>query len=346
MLESVENKENAVGITSHDVARLAGVSQPTVSRALRGDTRVSAATRAKVREAATALNYVPSEAGRSLSTRSTRRIGVLVTDLTNPFYPHLIAPLHDELEQLDHRMMLFTERTEAAVAADRLLDRSIDGVVLATVTLDSTLPQELRRRELPFVFLNREGGSPSGDAAVVDNRLGGEIAARELVRLGHRHIAGIFGPENTSTGRDRELGFRLALADAEIALRQAHTRHGPFEFETGAKALAELLETTPAPTAVFCGNDVIALGALDTAKRAGVAVPDELTVIGFDDIPMASWAAFELTTIRHDMHEMARAAARLLVERISGTVDSAEPRRVVLEPELIARGTHAPFAAR
>ncbi|MPY98015.1 MAG: LacI family DNA-binding transcriptional regulator [Actinophytocola sp.] len=330
-----------MGITSHDVARLAGVSQPTVSRALRGDTRVSAATRAKVREAATALNYVPSEAGRSLSTRSTRRIGVLVTDLTNPFYPHLIAPLHDELERLDNRMMLFTERTEAAVAADRLLDRSIDGVVLATVTLDSTLPAELRRRDLPFVFLNREGGSPTSDAAVVDNRLGGEIAARELVRLGHRHIAGIFGPENTSTGRDRELGFRLALADAEIALRQTHTRHGPFEFETGAKALADLLETTPAPTAVFCGNDVIALGALDTAKRAGVAVPDELTVIGFDDIPMASWAAFELTTVHHDMHEMARAAARLLVDRISGSADSAEPRRVVLEPELVRRGTHA-----
>lgn len=336
-----------MGITSHDVARLAGVSQPTVSRALRGDARVSADTREKVRAAAAALNYVPSEAGRSLSTRSTRRIGVLVTDLTNPFYPHLIAPLHDELERLDHRMMLFTERTEAAVAADRLLDRSIDGVVLATATLDSNLPAELRRRELPFVFLNREGGSPDGDAAVVDNRLGGELVARELIELGHRHIAGIFGPENTSTGRDREAGFRQALAEAGLALPQARVRRGPFEFDTGASALPDLLDATPAPTAVFCGNDVTAFGALDAAKRAGIKVPDELTVIGFDDIPMAAWAAFELTTIRHDLHEMARTAARLLVERLSGAVAS-EQRRVVFTPEFVARGTHgqAPVEAR
>lgn len=328
-----------MGITSHDVARLAGVSQPTVSRALRGDPRVSEETVRKVRAAAEALNYVPSEAGRSLSTRTTRRVGVLVTDMTNPFYPHLIGPLHDELERLDHRMMLFTERSDAAVAAERLLDRSIDGAVLATATLDSALPAELRRRGLPFVYLNREGSSPA-DAVVVDNRLGGELAARELVELGHRHIAGVFGPENTSTGRDREQGFRGALAEAGIALPASLVRHGPFEFETGLAALPELLAAPTAPTAVFCGNDVVAVGVLDAAKRVGVAVPDELTVIGFDDIPMASWAAFELSTVRHDLNEMAGTAARLLVERLSGEA-AAPPRRTILTPDFVARRTHA-----
>ncbi|TCP45091.1 LacI family transcriptional regulator [Tamaricihabitans halophyticus] len=328
-----------MGITSRDVARLAGVSQPTVSRALRGDPRVSDETVRRVRQAAEALNYVPSEAGRSLSTRSSHRIGVLVSDLTNPFYPHLVGPLHDELEAHGYRMMLFTERSEAMGAAERLTDHSIDGLVLATSTLDSALPAELQRRELPFVYLNREGTTPA-DAVVVDNRLGGEQVANQLVASGHRHIGGIFGPDNTSTGRDRELGFRQALADAGIALRPAHTKHGPFEFETGRTALPELLAADPAPTALFCGNDVVAIGVLDAARRLGVQVPAELTVIGFDDIPMAAWTSFELSTVRHDLHEMARTAARLVVERVSGTY-TGEPRRIVLSPRFIERQTHA-----
>ncbi len=332
-----------MGITSRDVARLAGVSQPTVSRALRGDPRVSEETVRKVRMAAEALNYVPSEAGRSLSTRVTRRIGVLVTDLTNPFYPHLVAPLHDELEAQGYRMMLFTERSDAPAAAEQLVDGSIDGIVLATSTLDSALPAELNRRGLPFVYLNREGMAPA-DAVVVDNRAGGALAARQLIASGHRHIGGIFGPDNTSTGRDRELGFRQALADAGIALRPAHVRYGPFEFETGLTALPDLLAASPAPTALFCGNDVVAIGVLDAATRLGIEVPERLTVIGFDDIPMAAWARFQLTTVRHDLHRMARTAAQLVVERVSGAYEG-EPRRVVLTPRFVARRTHAEPAA-
>ncbi|MGH3381171.1 MAG: LacI family DNA-binding transcriptional regulator [Actinoallomurus sp.] len=330
-----------MSITSHDVARLAGVSQPTVSRALRDDPRVSVKTRERVRAAAAALSYVPSAAGRSLATRATRRVGVAVSDLTNPFYPYLVAPLHDELERLGYRMMLFTERDEDAVAAERLLDQSIDGVVLTTATTDSALPAELARRGLPFVFLNREDGADRADAAVVDNSGGAALVAAELARLGHRRVAGIFGPANTSTGRDRELGFRLALAEAGIGLPEARVRRGPFEFATGHRALTDLLAAEPAPTAVFCGNDVIAFGALDAARRTGVRVPEDLTVIGFDDIPMAAWAAFDLTTVRHDLREMARTAARVLVGRITGST-APSPERVVFPAAMVPRGTHAP----
>ncbi|MER5495410.1 LacI family DNA-binding transcriptional regulator [Streptomyces sp. NPDC002490] len=330
-----------MGITSHDVARLAGVSQPTVSRSLRGDPRVAPGTRERVLAAAAALNYIPSEAGRSLSTRATKRIGVVVTDLTNPFYPQLVAPLHDELERLGYRMMLFTERSEDAVAMERLLDQSIDGVVLTTATTDSMLSGELIRRGLPFVFLNREDDSERADAAVADNVAGARLVAAELARLGHRRIAGIFGAANTSTGRDRELGFRLALAEAGVGLPETHVRRGPFEFATGRDALAQLLAAGPAPTAVFCGNDVIAIGVLDAALKTGLRVPADLTVIGFDDIPMASWASFELTTVGHDMHAMARTAARLLVRRIAG-VDTAGTERVVFPAEMILRHTHGP----
>lgn len=338
-------------ITSHDVARFAGVSQATVSRALRGDARVSEATQGRVRRAAEALNYVPSEAGRSLSTRTTRRIGVLVSDLTNPFYPHLIGPLHDELERCDYRMMLLAERSDDALATERLLDHSIDGAVLTTTSTGSELPDALRRKQLPFVFLNRldgrEGGHGRGgvDAAVVDNERGGRIAAAELADLGHRAPALLGGSPDTSTGREREQGFVAGLADAGIALPDNRIRRGRYDFDTGYQGLPELLAADSSITAVFCGNDVVAIGAYNAALRAGVRIPDELTLIGFDDLPMASWEAFALTTIRYDLPVMARAAARLLVDRLSGEAPDAA-QRVVVDPEIVRRGTHAPPAAR
>ncbi|ATY12297.1 LacI family transcriptional regulator [Amycolatopsis sp. AA4] len=327
-------------ITSHDVARLAGVSQPTVSRALRGDHRVSEATRTRVREAADALGYVPSEAGRSLATRATHCVGVVVTDLTNPFYPHLIGPLHDTLEQHGYRMMLFAERSEAALETERLLDRSIDGVVLTTAVIGSGLPAELTRRGLPFVFLNRETGAGSADAAVVDNEAGGRLVAEELLRLGHTDLALIGGPAETTTGRDRELGFRMGLSEAGIGLPRRRVRQGPFDYGTGYDGLLDLMSEGLRPTAVFCGNDVIAIGAMNAARRLGLDIPGDLTVIGFDDLPMAAWETFDLTTVRHDLDGMAKAAAGLLVERLGG--NDEPPRRTVFAPSLVPRGTHAP----
>jgi len=328
-------------ITSRDVARLAGVSQPTVSRALRGDPRVAAETRARVESAVAALGYVPSEAGRNLVTRTAKRIGIVVSDLTNPFYPHLIGPLHDALEDHGYRMMVFTERSDSQVPVGQLVDGSVDGVVLLTSDVGSALPAELSRRRLPFVFLNRESGPGVGDAAVVENDLGGRLAAKHLTGLEHRRIAGIFGPQTTSTGRDREMGFRLALADAGIGLSPELTHRGPFEFDTGHRAMRELLALPSPPTAVFCGNDVVAIGALNAALAAGVRVPDELSLIGFDDIPMASWEVFQLTTIGHDLDLMARSAAELLVERIKDN-STGPPRRIMSTPHVVERSTTAP----
>lgn len=329
-----------MSITSHDVARFAGVSQATVSRALRGDARVSQATQDRVRRAAEALNYVPSEAGRSLSTRTTRRIGVLVSDLGNPFYPHLVGPVHDELEQRGYRMMLLAERSDDALATERLLDHSIDGAVLTTTTTGSGLPDALRRKELPFVFLNRVDGRDGADAAVVDNERGGRIAAEELIGLGHRAVGLLGGSAETSTGREREQGFVAGLADGGIPLPANRIRRGPYDFGTGYQGLSELLAADPSITAVFCGNDVVAIGAYNAALRTGIRIPDELTLVGFDDLPMASWEAFALSTIRYDLQAMAKAAARLLVDRLTGEAPEAA-QRFVVQPEFVPRGTHA-----
>jgi LacI family transcriptional regulator len=338
--------------TSFDVARLAGVSQPTVSRALRGEQSVAAETRRRVEEAAAALGYVTSHLGRGLATRRTRRIGVVAAELTNPFYPHLVGPLHDELERAGYRSVLYVERGDDPLTVRELADGSLDGVVLTTAPLESTLPQSLAERGVPFVQVNREVDGVVADAVVVDNVRGAKLLADLLLDLGHERIGAVFGPTWASTGRDREHGFRRALADRGRELPDSLTLHGPFGFEEGKRGLQSLLGTDDPPTAVFCGNDVLALGALDEAARRGLRVPDDLTVVGFDDISFASWARFDLTTVRCDLARLAAVGIELLLKRITGRRDKhgdshAEyHQRVVLPVEVVLRGSHGAPAAR
>lgn len=304
-----------MAVTSRDVARLAGVSQPTVSRALRDDPRVSEETKKRVREAAVLLGYVPSEAGRALSSGRTRRIGLLVTDLDNQFYSHIIAPLHRELEACGYQLVLHTETTDESVA-ERLIANGLDGVILATTTVESVVPVRLRDRGLPFVYFNRTAAYVDADATVVAPGAGFEAAVDRAIELGHRRIGAVLGPQNTSTGRSRELALRAALTERGLTLDADHVRHGPFDTETGDAATSELLALPAVPTLIFCANDVVAFGALNAARRAGVAVPGEVSIIGFDGLPAASWPLIELSTIAYDYAQMAREAGRLMVERI------------------------------
>ena len=325
--------------TSHDVARLAGVSQPTVSRALRDDPRVAEATRRRVRDAAAQLAYVPSRRGRSLSTRATGQVAVVVGDLGNPFYAEAVEHLHAALDAADRRMLVLTEPPDRAPDLERLLDGSIDGAILTTTRLGSTVPAQLAERGLPCVQLNRTVDDDALDACASANADGARAAAAELAALGHDAVGAIFGPADTSTGRDREAGFRAGLAAAGVALPDPRVRRGPFAYRTGHDGLRELLAAPAPPSAVFCGNDVIAIGALNAACALGVAVPERLTVLGFDDIAMAAWDVFGLSTVRQDLPEMARAAVALLLERVA---DPDRPaRRVTVPAVLVLRGSHA-----
>lgn len=325
--------------TSHDVARLAGVSQPTVSRALRNQQGVAPDTRRRIEEAAAALGYVPSQLGRGLATRVTRRIGIVAAELTNPFYPHLVEPLHDRFERAGYRSVLFAEREDNHVAFADLVDGLLDAVVLTTTVLGSPLPRELTQRGLPFVFLNRDGGDVAADAVVMDNALGARLVADLLVDSGHRRIGAVFGPRTTSTGREREAGFRGQLATHGLDLPSRATVSGPFSFAAGRAGIRALLSSEDRPSAIFCANDVLALGALDETTRMGLRVPQDVSIIGFDDITMAGWERFSLTTVHSDLAGLAGVAADLLLERIADP-DRA-PCRVIQRPELVLRGSHA-----
>lgn len=305
-----------MAVTSRDVARVAGVSQPTVSRALRDDPRLSSATKQRVREAAQLLGYVLSDAGRALSSGRTRRIGLLVTDLNNEFYHHIIAPVHHELESRGYQLLLHTESDDNGSAVDRLLANGMDGVVLATTTIDSTAPLRLRDRGLPFVYLNRTSTQVDADATVVDPVPGFTAAVRRAVEFGHRRVGAVLGPTNTSTGQSRELALRSALADHGLPLETRYVRRGPYDTAVGDAAVSELLELPEPPTLIFCGNDVVAYGALNAAVRTGVHVPRDVSIVGFDDLPPAAWPIVQLSTIAYDFEQMAREAARLAVRRI------------------------------
>jgi len=328
-------------VTSHDVARLAGVSQPTVSRALRDSPKVSAHTKRRVREAATALGYVPSETGRALSSGRTRRIGLLLTDLENQFYPHVIAPMHHELEAVDYQLVLQTESSDSGRVAERLLANALDGVLLATTTTDSVLPVRLRDRGVPMVYFNRTSAAVEADSAEVDAVSGMTELAERVVALGHRRIGAVFGPRNTSTGEHREQALREVLAAHGAGISPSLSRRGPFDVATGHAGALALLQQEPRPTVVFCGNDVVAFGALNAARELGLSVPGDVSVVGFDDLPAAAWPLLQLTTVAFDLDAMARRAANLLVRRIEDGPD--QPYRHERFPSrLVERGTLGP----
>jgi LacI family transcriptional regulator len=187
--------------------------------------------------------------------------------------------------------------------------------------LESLLPVRLRDRHIPFVYFNRNSPSVAADSALVDSTVGLTQAADELVGRGHRRIAAIFGPTNTSTGSWRESVLRSALLAHGIHIPPELGVHGPFDFPTGFRGAQRLLASDPAVTAIMCGNDVVALGALNAAADLGIRVPDDVSIVGFDDLPAASWPIIQLTTVAFDLDAMARAAARLLVRRLGENRD-------------------------
>lgn len=324
---------------------MAGVSQSTVSRALRGDPRVREETRQRVDAAARRLGYVPNSLAAGLVSRSTRTVAVIVSDLSNPFFPALLTPVYDELQLMGYRVVLFTERTDIPTGQEtlrRLLDRSIDGVLVTTATLDSRFTTELQQRGLPIVLLNRYIDGLDVDRVLSDNRGGAEIGGRHLLDMGHRRIAVIRGPANTSTSRDRLAGLAEALAEGGAPLDAGLLREGTYSHQSGYQHTRELLRLPDPPTAIACGNDVVAFGAIDAVLSLGKLVPRDVSILGFDDIPMAAWEVFQLSTLRQPIGDMARAATRMLAERIESPSAIGPGRMQIFATSLVRRTTVGP----
>jgi LacI family transcriptional regulator len=324
-------------ITSHDVARLAGVSQATVSRALRDSDKLSEETKRRVRKAAADLGYSPNVIGRALALGHSTRVGLVVTDLHNHFYGHVIPHLHDELHRHGYELVLITESSETAPVAELIMANGLCGVILTTTTVDSLLPARLRDRGIPFVYFNRTTPSVDSSSVTVDPEPGLSALVQRILTLGHRRVGAVFGPRTTSTGEARESIVRSLFDDQGVYLRRQDVRYGQFDFETGLTASLSLLDNDDPPTVLVCANDVVALGALNGAAQLGLDVPEFVSIVGFDDLPTSSWPLVQLTTVAYDLEAMSREAGLLLIKLANGGPEPFEHK--VFETRLVTRRT-------
>ncbi len=325
--------------TSHDIARRAGVSQSTVSRVLTGNPKVRKEARELVLAAVRELKYRPNGAARAMRTSQTGNIGVVVSRLANPLYPEMLQILGRCLIRAGFRMVVWnTEEVDEKVAIDAIHESRVDGAIMTTATADSTELYEALQLNVPVVLINRVVEGWRCDQVASDNLTGGRVVAEYLAKAGKRRIGMIGGSPLASTIRDRQAGFRGALAAGGLPLEETLCVHvDTFSYKTGFDAASRLLELSEPPDAIFCVNDVIALGARDAARVRGIDIPSRLWIVGYDDIEMASWHAFDLTTIRQPLVQMTETAISLLIERIRG--HEGEWQNICLPNELVIRGS-------
>ena len=309
--------------TVRTISALAGVSPSTVSRALKGDPRISEKTRATVAAIAQQEGYAPNAMARGLVTRSSGVVGIVLGNMENPFYGELVERLHDRLAEVGKYPMLMHIGGETldSEAIKPIREYQMDGCIIAAARLSSKAAETCAHNRLPMVMINRVARIHSC-AVSCDNYAGGVMAGDLLIRAAHRHIAFIAGREDTSTSEDRESGLHCALRKAEMALKG--WARGYYTYDGGFIAAKELLAGKPRPDAIFAANDIMALGAIDAVRESGLRVPDDVSVIGFDDIRSACWHNYRLTTIAQPVDAMVTRALALLMERIENPGLSGE----------------------
>jgi LacI family transcriptional regulator len=326
--------------TIADVARSLGISKATVSRALNARGGVDPATRERVLASAAQLGYVASSTARALSHGRSNCLGLLVPSLTWPWMLEVVRGVADVVERSVYSLMLYTTArgpdSERAFVSQVIPSGGIDGVIL--VVPDGMLPYvgRLAARGLPVVVIDDRGQHPEFPAVATTNRDGGHAATRHLVDSGRRRITMINGPVEYGCNRERLDGYRQALGEAGIGFEPDLVEIGDFTEEGGARAAARLLASGRAFDAVFAANDLMAMGAMRRLREAGRRVPDDVAIVGFDDIPAASQTHPPLTTVRQPLYEMGRAATEMVMAAVRG--DAIE-RRVELPTSLIVRGS-------
>jgi len=334
--------------TLHDVATRLGLAVSTVSRALSGHPAISDKTRVAVQAAAAELGYRLPTQGRGSRKSATHLVGVVVGAMHNRFMTVLLEHLHDALEELGYQVVLLIDSmtaTKDLLAFRPLIDGYLDGIIFATATIDSPLVFELQRRGIPCVLVVRSVDDANVDIVEIDNIHAGSEAVRHLFELGHRRIGLVMGPANTSTSRDRLRGALDWLQRNGVPSASVHLVQGDYTHEAGYSAGMAMLGQAQRVTAIVGGNDTIALGLLEAARRQGISVPAQLSVIGFDDMPLAGSPLIGLTSIRQPVETMARTAAKRLVDRMRS--HKLQPvRRDILPIELIRRETTGPAPAR
>ncbi len=336
---TVRALSHARTVTLEGVAEAARVSRATASRVINGDRRVSESARAAVEDAIRELGYVPNRAARSLVTRRSDSVAVVIPEPSgqlfgDPFFPRILRGISDELATESMQLVLLMPQDRPGESrVERYLEGGhTDGVLLISLHGSDPLPAALRRHGIPVVV----GGRPQGEGLTyvdVDNRAGAASAVEHLVERGRRRVATIGGPQDMAAGVDRLAGYHDAIRDEDASLVDI----ADFTLDGGRTAMHRLLERAPDLDAVFVASDLMAIGAVDALRGAGRRIPDDVAVVGFDDSPLAATTNPALSSVRQPIEEMGREMTRLLIEQIR--FPDRAPRRVILDTRLVVRGS-------
>ena len=326
-------------ITSVEVAKLAGVSQSAVSRVFTPGASSSKRTSEKVLKAAAKLGYRPNILARSLITGRTRIIGLVVAYLDNYFYPEAVELLSNALQKKGYHVLVFMASKTAGNIDDvleEMLDYQVDGVIAASVAMSSDLAARCNAAGVPVVLFNRAENNERLSAVTSDNIDGGQKVAKFLIAGGYKRLGYIAGWEGASTQRDREAGF---IEELKKHKRSLYAREvGNFNMDEARQAARKMFTAREIPDAVFVANDHMSFAVMDVIRfELGLKIPEQVSVVGYDDVPVASWPAYDLTTVRQPVNRMVAETVSFLLECIVG--QKTNTRQIQIEGPLIVRGS-------
>lgn len=329
--------------TMKQVASRAGVSISTVSHVINKTRHVSDDVQDSVNKAIRTLNYFPSAVARSLKVAQTHTIGMVIPNNSNPFFAELIRGIEGVCFDKGYAVILCNtddKPEKQAKYIQVLLEKRVDGLIVISSGYDPDLVRLLSSRRIPEVTIDRAIPGLVSDNVYVNHELGGYLATRHLLSLGHTQIACLSGPEELSSGNDRMAGYLRALKESQVTVNRSWLIRGEFSSQSGYECMQKLLALPDQPSAVFACNDLLAMGAMCAAHEQGIDIPDDLSIVGFDDIQLASYTCPPLTTMAQPKQEMGEMVANMLIKRMQNK--DLPIQQQVFQPELRIRKSTAP----
>jgi LacI family transcriptional regulator len=327
-------------VTIKDIARRANVSYATVSRALNNKSGVRETTRRRILELAEELCYTPNAIARGLVKKQTHTLGLIIPDITNPFYPEVARGIEEEAAREGFSIVLCNTNWEPyrEVHYLKLLsEKRVDGIILATIHSEVKAVESGVTGKIPVVYVSNAPHGSEHSFVVIDNILGGFLATEHLIECGYRTIGFIGSTEDSLTIEERLEGYRRALSKHGLPAPEKYIRLGDFKQQTGYRIIRQMVDSGDYPRAIFAENDLLALGVLQGVKASGLSVPGDVAVVGFDDIPFAGFPEVQLTTIYQPKYEMGRKAVEILLKRIRHPGETRKAEKLYLEPRLVVR---------
>ncbi len=336
-----EENASLMNVTIKDIAKMANVSYASVSRALNGKEGVSQATKTRILAIAQEMNYQPNEIARGLVKKQTLTLGLIIPDITNPFYPFLARGAEERANQAGYNLFLCNTNYQIENEIKYiqiLIEKRVDGLIISPSSSQTERLEEKVRNALPIVYVSNAPQQTQNGFVVSNNTYGGFIATKHLIESGYDPIGFIGGFQGAGMVEDRLQGFRDAHRAYGMEVREDFVYLKDYHQETAYHLIQEMIRSRQIPKAIVAGNDILALGIMEGAKNLGFSIPADLAVVGFDDIPLASMEEIQLTTVKQPQYEMGSMSVDILVRLLENPAD-LKTKKVILDPQLIVRKT-------